>query len=271
MDPNLQNGEFKKVSYKKRGKPSNSVIKGLNQLLEIIDESFNLDLNIRRIKEAKEELHSADLYQSVTALLKEGIGHLNNPKISKIISLGLGRIHDSTIARYQFALLLCLRDLTDADIVASDPVFNKHDISILEYFDVVVDKNNQEGKYCVKEEVVLFYLPHCPKQLTNNLLWSNWGLHLSNCIIICNSINKIVEDNTKKDLTRCAYFLNQICPYVCELGVVNSFRLFEVFNDTSIHVFPIDKLKLLGVDFWNVFAEPVYSDNDIEFVKGANK
>lgn len=208
-----------------------------------------------------------DLYQSVSALLKEGFSHTNNPKVTKIICYGLGRISESTISRYQLALLLCLKDLLQAEVEASDPVFNKNDLVLLEHFQINTERNNTEGKYKVKLETVLFYLPHCPKQLTNNLLWSNWGLNLSKCIVIGNSINRINEDNSKIALSKSAEYICKICPYVLELGIVNSFKLFEVFNDTSIHFFPLNRINILPGDFWEEQQEPEYSDNDVEFIR----
>ncbi|ENN82042.1 SRR1-like protein isoform X2 [Dendroctonus ponderosae] len=239
--------DFTKVSYKRRGKAK-------KQPLAIVKDCsvFNVDSNIRRINEAKTELQSTDFFQSVSALLKEG------------------RISELMVPRYQLALLLCLKALFNVEVLVTDPMFNNNDLSLLKHFEIGWLERNIEGKFKVDTlETYLFYLPHCPKQLMNNLLWCNWGLRLSKCIIIGNSINKVVEDNSKRVLKKSAKYINNISPNVLELGIVNSFTYFDVFNDTSIHCFPIDKLNLLTNEFWDDCEEPEYSDSDMEIIRNS--
>lgn len=208
---------------------------------------------------------ATDLFDSVTALLKEGLLTLKNPLISEIICFGLGKFGECTIARFQFALLLCLKELYNVDIYVYDPIFSEHDIGLLNHFNINILEENSEGKYKIKnEKTTLFYLPHCAKQLTNNLLWANWGLHLNYCIIVSNSFNRIVENSSIKTLIESAEYISKITPYVHELAIINSFKYYEVFNDTSIHVFP--RLNLIYPDFWENRPEPKYLDEDIEFI-----
>ncbi|CAG9762395.1 unnamed protein product [Ceutorhynchus assimilis] len=255
--------EFIKVVHKRKGKLKNKIKNEMLLPVRECNKQFDLSKHTRRVSEAKQELLSTDIFQSVSALLKEALTHLDNPKVGKIITLGLGQITDLTVPRYQLALLLCLQDLLEAKIIAFDPIFNENDKELLTNFGIKVENLNVEAKHKVNTETILFYLPHCPKQLTNNLLWSNWGLNLSKCIIIGNSISKIIED----DLGILVKYVDKICPYVLELNIVNNFKIFEVFNDTSIHIFPMDKLKFLSQDFWEEHQEPQYSDSDIEFVR----
>lgn len=211
------------------------------------------------------EIVATDLFDSVTALLKEGLFALKNPVISEIICFGLGKIGECTIARYQFALLLCLKELYNVDVYVYDPIFSENDISLLNHFGINILEKNLEGKYkIINRETTLFYLPHCPKQLTNNLVWANWGLNLNYCIIISNSFNRIIENSSKTTLIENAEYISKITPYVHELAIINTFKYYEVFNDTSIHVFP--KLNLISPDFWEYCSEPKYLDEDIEFV-----
>ena len=60
-----------------------------------------------------------------------------------------------------------------------DPINTKSEENIIQLLGYeCTSKNNLEGKYVLKDEPLysgtLFYLPHCPKQLTNNILWANW-------------------------------------------------------------------------------------------------
>lgn len=193
---------------------------------------------------------------------------MHSPEVKEIVCFGLGRIGECMIARYQLALLLCLRDLySNAKTIVYDPIFNVNDRSILNALDFNVLYNNVEGKYCVKEKsTTLFYLPHCPKQLTNNLLWANWGIQLSNCVIVANSFTKIIESNTKRHISQNAEYVLNISPYVTELAIVNSFKYFDIFNDTAIHIFPWENISLISQDFWDYHKDPKYTDSDIEFI-----
>ncbi|KAF7268753.1 SRR1-like protein [Rhynchophorus ferrugineus] len=260
---------FTKVSYKRKGKIKNKINKNSNiYTFDNCDTTFiDKDKIIRRIVVAKEEFLATGVYESFTALLTEGLTILKKPKISKIVCFGLGHVSELTISRYQFVLLLCLKELYKLEVLLYDPVFNENDIFVLKYFGMIVESKNIEGKYLVTDnKTTLFYLPHCPKQLLNNLLWANWGLSLSCCIIISNSINKVVEDHTIKELSISGEYIAKISPYALELGLVNNFKFFEVFNDTSLHFFPINDLSIVPVDFWEENVEPVYNDGDVEFI-----
>lgn len=179
----------------------------------------------------------------------------------------MGRIGECTIARYQLALLLCLKELCKAEVQVFDPVFCKVECQILRELNCIVLSHNLEGKYVVKGfDTVVFYLPHCPKQLSNNILWSNWGLGLSRCIIIANSFTNIIENTPARFLTKFAQYITNISPYMTELAVVNSFKFYEVFNDTAIHIFPPKVINLISKEFWGNVEEPQYSDGDVEFI-----
>lgn len=196
---------------------------------------------------------------------------MSHPKITKIVCFGLGRIGECTIARYQLALLLCLRDLCNAEVQVYDPVFCQIERDILREFNCVVLSDNSEGKYVADGcDATVFYLPHCPKQLSNNLLWANWGLGLSRCIIIANSFTNIIEKTPGRFLGKFAQYISQISPYMTELAVINSFKFYEVFNDTAIHIFPPKDIVFVSEEFWEGNKEPQYSDDDVEFITNNN-
>lgn len=208
------------------------------------------------------------MFASARASLREGLNILNNPNITKIVCFGLGKIGECTIPRYQLALLLCLRELYNAEVQVYDPAFCRIECDILREFNCVVLNSNCEGKYAVNDhETTVFYLPHCPKQLSNNLLWSNWGLKLSKCIIIANSFTSIIENTPSRVLRKFAQYISKISPYMIELAVINSFKFYEVFNDTAIHIFPPKDIVLISEEFWEYNKEPQYSDDDIEFIR----
>ncbi|XP_017783321.1 PREDICTED: SRR1-like protein [Nicrophorus vespilloides] len=169
------------------------------------------------------------------------------------------------ISRYQFALLLCLQELFNCPVHAYDPAFTENETSLLEEFKFSNIDENNEGKYSTDAKTTFFYLPHCPKQLSNNLLWANWGLSLNNCIIVANSFNKILETHMKRVLMESANYVMKISPYMVELAIINSFKYYDMFNDTSLHIFPIDKLQLVSSEFWSDKEEPKYI-SDVEYI-----
>lgn len=183
------------------------------------------------------------------ASLNESLSVLSNPQIKEIIALGIGKISELLVPRYQFALVLCLCDLYKVKVKLYDPLFNKSEIELIEsYTNCLVLKEDCCGKFQVSKGATLFYLPHCPKYLTNNLLATNWGLNLINCIIIANSFNKIIEELIGINLE--SEFIAKIQPYCLEIPIYNTFRLFEVFNDTSVHILPQKSLGTIPDSFW---------------------
>nr|XP_022899879.1 SRR1-like protein isoform X1 [Onthophagus taurus] len=259
--------DFKLVTYKNKGRNQKKTL----ELKSKIDKDFapvDPDLIKRRIFEAKDDLCSSDLYDSFRASMREGLDCLGNKTVEEIVCFGLGRFSECVISRYQLALLLSFKETYSCKVYVYDPIFSKNEIDLLLKLDFEVLNENTEGKFKVKGEgLSLFYLPHCPKELSNNLVWSNWGLNLSACIIISNSFNGIIERNNAKDLENKAGFICKILPYTLELAVINSFKYFEVFNDTAIHIFPINNLKLISNDFWVISEkEPEYNSNDLEFI-----
>lgn len=213
--------------------------------------------------DAKLEITGTDIFDSLISSLNEGLRSLESQNISEIVCFGLGKIGECFISRYQFALLLCLKDFYKVNVHVYDPIFSPVDISLLNEFEILLMDDNLEGKYKVCGKNVLFYLPHCPKQLSNNLLWANWGLNLSCCILIANSFNRIIEQLSSRILQTSAEYICKICPYTLELPVINSFKYFEIFNDTAVHFFP--KLNMIPQDLWDQCTEPIYLE-DVEFV-----
>ncbi|XP_018328361.1 SRR1-like protein [Agrilus planipennis] len=266
MDSNLINSEFILVKNKKLRKNKTIKPNNLSQVSHF--ENNTIDSIIRRIKSAKQEIIVSDFYKSVKASTREALSLLIPLKPTEIVCFGLGKVGECTSARYQLALLLCLKDFFDVKACIYDPVFTSNDVDILKHFNCLVLSNNSEAKYRISssESLTLFYLPHCPKQLSNNLLWANWGLELNCCIIIANSFTKILETNPSRILQGSANFISKIVPYTLELALINTFKYQDIFNDLSLHIFPNTKLYLISKEFWEDRDEPKYTDNDIEFI-----
>ncbi|XP_072383855.1 SRR1-like protein, partial [Diabrotica undecimpunctata] len=172
------------------------------------------------------------------------------------------------ISRFQLAVLLNLSDQFGSKIAVYDPIFSETDKDILRSFEIEILNENLEGKYSINSnKTVLFYMPHCSKQLTNNLIWANWGLNLGHCVVVANSFNKIIESSSTRHVADCANYITKILPYVFEVAIINTFKYYEVFSDIAVHVFP--KMNLVCPDVWKDNQEPGYKQNDVEFITKA--
>lgn len=211
--------------------------------------------------------------------------------ISKIICLGLGNFTSNRQSQYQLVFLRCIekalmnKEQSKTTISVFDPVHTRSEENIIRQFgyEAVMKNNNMEGKYIIKDgSGVFFYLPHCPKQLTNNILWANWhpsklgssnqgnsntrslgGIH-----ILGNSFDRIITSMPNWIVRQSAEFILLLIEKVHETKIKNCFFFSDVFNDTSLHSFPIEKLPSSHEPFWQIANErgpPAYTQ-DTEFI-----
>ncbi len=122
--------------------------------------------------------------------------------VHEIICLGLGNFSDCPHSRRQLALLTRLQTLC-ASVTAYDPAFTGFERQFLRHLGISVLSVNKEGRIKASEGRTVFYLPHCPKQLTDNVLRANWNRDaLSRVVLIGNSFSAIVE-RTPDRLVNC--------------------------------------------------------------------
>ena len=91
--------------------------------------------------------------------------------------------------------------------IVFDPVLSSSEKKILHELKFQTSEENLEGCYLVDNSVsnlTVFYLPHCPKQLLNNILWTNWD-RLDRILILGNSISGISTNLLKKQLESLKY------------------------------------------------------------------
>jgi hypothetical protein len=153
-------------------------------------------------------------------------------------------------------------------VVVFDPVLSESEKEILSRLNLSVGRINEEGKFPITDNTV-FYFPHCPKHLTNNLLWSNWKkTSLSKVFLLSNSFERIITNLPDRLVKQeGAEFILRVSGCVKETPVKNNYHLNDVFNDTSIHSFP-EKLLSNKKDpeFWKRGEAPIYQEQDREFV-----
>ncbi|XP_023976711.2 SRR1-like protein [Physeter macrocephalus] len=182
----------------------------------------------------------------------------------KCVCYGVGNFATCVIARDQLAFLLLFLEkcqIPRSHCWVYDPLFSQLEIAVLGTLGVVVLTENEEGKRSVYGEPTVFYMLHCGTALYNNLLWRNWSIDaLSKMVIVGNSFRGLEE----RLLTR---ILQKHYPYVAkilkgreELAFPQTSQYTDVFNDTSVHWFPVQKLTQLSTDTWAFREEPDYQD-----------
>ena len=248
---------------RKSGKPKTTRTTVLNNCAR---DSIDIPKVVAKIDSAAAELKSAKFFADISTKLKEV-----SKECRTIWCFGLGHLGDCITARYQFALLILIKDvlgITSEDIFLCDPIFYPEEVEILEKYNFNVAKENIECMLEVSSPTLL-YLPHCPKQLSNNLLFSNWSPNrLQNLVIFCNSFNSIVERSSAKALANNASYIREVKDndIVQEVNVDNTFKFNDVFNDLALHTF--SGVERFDSTFWNA-NKPEYDCSDTEFIRAS--
>eukprot|EP00090_Calanus_glacialis_P007313 TRINITY_DN15756_c0_g1_i3.p1 TRINITY_DN15756_c0_g1~~TRINITY_DN15756_c0_g1_i3.p1 ORF type:complete len:261 (-),score=64.58 TRINITY_DN15756_c0_g1_i3:44-826(-) len=226
-------------------------------------DPIDVDKVIAKIETAVNDLKNATFFTDISSSLKN-----LDIKCEALWCFGLGHLGDCITARFQFALLILLRNvlgLNNDKVFLCDPIFYEEEIEIIKTYNFNVATENIE---CMLECSVptFLFLPHCPKQLSNNLLFSNWSPNnLQNLVIFSNSFNNIVERTSTKMLAQNASYIVDVLDndLVTEIPVTNSFKFNDVFNDLAIHTFTgVDQMNS---EFWKS-VKPVYDLCDTEFI-----
>ncbi|XP_070153630.1 SRR1-like protein [Polyergus mexicanus] len=217
------------------------------------------------------EVRDTSFAKFVLSQLTESLTVLDSNGISEIVCYGLGRFSQYRSSRCQLAFLLCLKArYANARVHVYDPAFCPEEVQVLRALDLEIIEANEEGKRIIhRDKTTLVYMPHCSRQLTNNFLYANWGVGLSNCVLLANSFSGIVDNCLSRDALNMAGYILRIRPYVTEIQLENSFAHEEAFNDLSIHIFIKQDLLKTPADFWNSREEPQYLTDDVEFIAAA--
>jgi len=228
------------------------------------------DKNVKIDKdEVKLRIHAAivdlSLSEYFSEVLKTVKAAAEGVSLSALYCFGLGHFCESVTAKYQFAFLMALKEslgILNSKIFVSDPIFYKDEEAILsEIYGLNVITENLEC-FVPCQEPSLIILPHCPKQLTNNLLFSNWKPRLlENILLISNSLTNISESVRSSNVK----FINAVVEHniLEEKKIRNSFKFSDIFNDLSLHSFKVQ--ENIDKDVWQM-PRPAYDEADVEFI-----
>lgn len=183
----------------------------------------------------------------------------------RIVAYGVGNFSRSMQARYQLCFLKLLAGKLEEFTVVStelfDPFLDNLERNAASKFGLNVLSENEEGKR-VAEELTVFYMPHCPITLYNNLLWANWSVDkLKMIVIIGNSFANYEENTIGDELKHKAGYIHGSLQFVSEDVLPNTFEVQSAFNNTSIHWFQHENLFEASASIWDNQNEPVPSQD----------
>ncbi|XP_037815897.1 SRR1-like protein [Lucilia sericata] len=270
------NEEFCKVTRKKW-----IAHRGLQRRTRrISDKSYDkdcpdvdVDKFVKKLEATCQQMQDSDYFAQSLATLKESLCKLqtdNKPEtLKRLVCFGIGPFTRNFQALHQLAFILSLqKEYQITEAFYFDPIFRQSEKEVLEKFNCLVMSENCEAKYEADIQT-LFYMPHCPNCLTNNLLWKNWqGKYLKNIILINNSFESLACSKPERLLRLDSSYILDIMPYAQELPLEDDYEVHNVFNDLSIHIFPESDLPEKTAEFWVEKEAPTY--NDVEMISAAD-
>ncbi|XP_077996397.1 SRR1-like protein [Glandiceps talaboti] len=225
-------------------------------------ESCELSTTTRRT--AVDEFHLPSLHSGCN-----DIDTNENFHVIDIICYGLGNFSTCPIARYQLVFLTLLKTILQipGKCYCYDPRSTSQENDILRKMGFVCIEDNEEGKRKITHPT-LFYMVHCGKPLYNNVLWANWNEEqLKNLIIVGNSFDNYKTRLPSRILHQEVAYISRILPYVKEFPFDVDSSYSEVFSDTSVHMFPVERVSCVPSGFWTDHDEPTYENcHDVEII-----
>lgn len=216
-------------------------------------------MNCRKIADFTHKIEHSNYFKQSVEILTEQ----SELPITKIVCFGIGRIRHCSTSRYQLAYILALRSYFKIDSIQfHEPLLTHHDADLLSALNCELVSLNCEGKLKFDSaQTTLVFLPHCPKQLINNLLWKNWSANcLKQIVLISNSFQAIVQQTPISCIAQDAGFISRIERYTTEFTLRNSFEHKNVFNDSAIHFFNTDNCE---ENIFDLCSEPFYDISEL--------
>ncbi|NXV20053.1 SRR1L protein, partial [Cepphus grylle] len=244
---------------------------------------------VRRLREARNDLLSSGFWAACTGAVRAPLGRTTEPP-ARCVCYGLGRFSCCPAARHQLAFLLLLLEelgvrtggtgewgtggeraptprlplspqVPPGRCSVFDPAFSAQEAAALVELGLRLLPHNEEGKHGIEGSATLFYMVHCGKALYNNLLWRNWSAGaLSKMVIIGNSFKGIEERLLSRILERDYSYIAKVLKGTEEVALPAHPQYLDTFNDTSVHWFPLQKLKELSPEVWDFVEEPTYEE-----------
>jgi hypothetical protein len=173
------------------------------------------------ISDCMENLRRTTFFESLLKSWSSATEPNPEKKVRQIVCYGVGNFSQTSRSHYsaplwQLACALCFRDhlRTGSDggeisVLYYEPCSTAFEDTILAGLKVQVLTVNERAKRPIDGVPTLFFMPHCPSQLYDNVLWSNWDeLVVSNpLIVVGNSLRNHCESLAPASACPCLHLL----------------------------------------------------------------
>lgn len=130
----------------------------------------------RKVHQAVDKFQGSIFCKSFKSQIFETLSILNLEEVENIICYGLSNFSSSRCSKFQLACIIFLKSIFNSvNAYLYDPIFTCNKKESLKKLDCIVIQENEKGRRVVSKSPTLVYLPHCSKQLTDNILAENWN------------------------------------------------------------------------------------------------
>jgi hypothetical protein len=191
----------------KRGPARKATVEHRSTTTTAMDSIEDLEVMYSTITKCMEYLRSSGFYKNLLKAWSSATESAPENTIRQIVCYGVGNFSQTSLSHYsaplwQIACALCIRDhLRTANddkeirVLYYEPFSTAFEDTILAGLEVQVLTVNERAKRPIDAMPTLFFMPHCPSELYDNVLWSNWDeLAISTpLIIVGNSLRNHCE------------------------------------------------------------------------------
>lgn len=216
------------------------------------------------MSKCRHDLLITDFYQNLRVAWDK-----HSRKVEQIVCYGIGSLSTSSSASmWQLACVLTIREILQVKgdgnipLFFYDPCTTPSEASVLQSeWKIHVLSRNERGKRPVNGLTTLFFMPHCPLRLYDNVLWANWNA-LDKVIIFGNSLLAYSERTIGKLPTGVSRLLpllteERVDLPKCDIEQADG-NLEGAFNDCYFTCFSVYEETVLPPQP----AETLHDDND---------
>ncbi|KAJ8327176.1 hypothetical protein QVD99_004972 [Batrachochytrium dendrobatidis] len=206
---------------------------------KLLNSTLELPANFQLLIDSQVNvIRSVIFYKNFIDHIKPSIEEFKEPSTElDCVCYGLGSISDSKLAQFQFALLIIMiQELKFNRVYLFEPMLTQAESKFISLQGISIISENENGERKVHQKT-LFYMPHCPIMLYNNVIKSNWDTgQYTKLAIIGNSFETY-------DLNSMGTSLGDKCPFiqsaltqgiVTETLFVDFEPLSHAFNNTAL-------------------------------------
>jgi SRR1 len=212
----------------------------------------------------------SDLYTNLCELLKQWIDTIGNEiRVGKVVAYGIGNFSNTnknyhSASLLQLALALCIQRKVHVlkrsviELLFFDPCSTIEELRFLkERYAINVITVNERGNYNVGHTDTIFFMPHCPPQLYENVVWSNFH-NVHRILLIGNSLRNLAERRSPT-VPSC---LQTLVPYLHESNLIASSTDYKTaaplgnflgaWNDTFLSFYNFENHEAMPRPYENI-------------------